>query len=84
LNREEALAILVAIDRGRLAVPDQFRVVLLGGELSAYSKDERLVVLRLPSKEVGRTASKMLFDLINGAPAHSVTLPPTEVIGSAG
>lgn len=78
LSDEEAAAILTVVDRLQIKVAENFHVVTLGGYLPIHGNDQRLTTLFEQVTDIGQEAARRAFDLIEGKPAESITIPPGE------
>jgi DNA-binding LacI/PurR family transcriptional regulator len=77
---DAAIGVLTALSEAGIRVPED--VAIAGFDDSRLSPflNPSLTTVRAPTEEVGRTAAGLLFALIKGQPAESVTLLPTEMI----
>jgi DNA-binding LacI/PurR family transcriptional regulator len=77
---DAAIGVLKALNEAGVRVPED--VALVGFDDSRLSPflSPPLTTVRAPTEEVGKTAARLLFNLIKEQPAEPVTLLPTEII----
>jgi DNA-binding LacI/PurR family transcriptional regulator len=77
---DAAIGVLTALNEAGLRVPED--VALVGFDDSRLSPflSPPLTTVRAPTEEVGKTAARLLFNLIKEQPAEPVTLLPTDII----
>lgn len=77
---DAAIGTLAALSEAGLRVPEDVAVVGFDdARLSPFTRPS-LTTIHAPTEEVGRVATRLLLDLINGLPAKTVTLQPPEII----
>lgn len=77
---EAAVGVYDALKEAGLRVPEDVSVVGFDDSLMAPFLTPPLTTVRAPTEEVGRSAARQLFCLLNGSRPDPVTLHPTEII----
>jgi LacI family transcriptional regulator len=77
---DAAIGALTAFAEVGIRVPEDVAVVGFDDSRLSLFLDPPLTTIRAPTQEVGRTAARLLFDLIKDEPAEAVTLLATEII----
>jgi LacI family transcriptional regulator len=77
---DAAIGALTALNEVGLRVPEDVAVVGFDDSRLSPFLSPPLTTVRAPTEEVGRTAARLLFNLIKDQPADAVTLLPTEII----
>jgi DNA-binding LacI/PurR family transcriptional regulator len=77
---DAAIGTLTALTEIGKRVPEDVSVVGFDDSRLSPFLSPSLTTVRAPTQEVGRTAARLLFNLIKDLPAEAVTLLPTEII----
>ena len=77
---DAAIGALTALSEVGLRVPEDVAVVGFDDSRLSPFLSPPLTTVRAPTEEVGRTAARLLFNLIQDQPAEAVTLLSTEII----
>ena len=77
---EAAVGALSALKEAGVKIPENVAVVGFDDSRLSPFLSPPLTTVRAPTEEVGRTAARLLFNLLQDLPAESATLLPTEII----
>lgn len=77
---DAAIGTLTALTEIGIRVPEDVSVAGFDDSRLSPFLNPPLTTVRAPTQEVGRTAARLLFDLIKDLPADAITLLPTEII----
>jgi LacI family transcriptional regulator len=77
---DAAIGTLTALNEAGLRVPEDVAVVGFDDSRLSPFLSPPLTTVRAPTEDVGRTAARLLFNLIKEQPVEAVTLLPTEII----
>lgn len=75
-----AIGVLKALEQGGLRVPQDVSVAGFNDSRHSAFLNPPLTTINAPAHEVGRIATKNLFNQITHHPVDSITLLPTEII----
>lgn len=75
-----AIGVLEALEQSGLRVPQDVAVAGFNDSRHSAFLNPPLTTIKAPTHEVGRIATKNLFEQINHQPYESITLLPTEII----
>jgi LacI family transcriptional regulator len=77
---DAAIGALTALKEAGLRVPEDVAVVGFDDSRLSPFLSPPLTTVRAPTEDVGRTAARLLFNLLQEQPADSATLLPTQII----
>jgi len=79
-NDDAAIGTLTALNEAGLRVPEDVAVVGFDDSRLSHFITPPLTTVHVPTEEVGRTAARLLFDLLQGVPVESVNFVPAGIV----
>ena len=74
------MAAIIALQNAGIRVPEDIAVVGFNNDILSKYFNPPLTTVHVPTEEIGRTAVKQLFHLINGEQADTLSPFKTELI----